>query len=870
MNYVPLHNHSTFSFLDGLFWPKQYIEKAKELGMKAYALTDHGTMSGIFEFYDACKEFKIKPIIGVEAYFTEDKLVKDKNIKYSHIILLAKNKKGYEILLESQYDALKNGFYYKPRIDWSNLEKMIGNVIVMTACSGGIIARYIKEDNMEKAEETIKRLKEMFGDDFYVEYIALQRINNYGPLWVKLRDLAKKYRVKSVITTDTHYLSKTDASLQDIIHNVGTKITMKDIKEGKGWIFEDRDLYLKSYNEVKEIMSNIFNEEIVKKFLNNTIEVADKIEEFDIYPEKHVFPKVDFNEDNFKKILKESLEKKCPKEKMQEYKDRLSFEYKIVKKMGFLEYFWIVADIVNWAKNNDIEVGFGRGSAGGSLIVYLLGITECDPIKFNLPFFRFINPTRNKMPDIDIDFQQAKRQEVLKYIKKYGEDNVFSIANYVKYSLKSATKDVMRIYGVPFQEANNVNKIYDKFGFDKIPDQYKEYYQIAAKLVGNIRNLGKHAAGVVITDKPLYKYMPTSKLHNDIITGIDGKTLQKKKFLKIDILGLDALDTIHLALKYIKKYEGVCIDLLKIDIEDQKVFELFQQADTDNIFQFATPSFKELIREAQPNQFKNLIELNALNRPISKSLNYHIEYVKRRFGDTYYVPKILEKHLKDTYGLLLYQEQVIEILSDLCGVDFGEGENLRREVEVIGLKPVLDRYEKYMKEKYNEKDLNEAIKELEGVAGYAFNKIHSTQYAMISYQMAYLKVYYRKYFNMAVLNVEKDEEKLQRTINDCYKHNIQLQDYNVNEISYDFIIKDNKDVIIPGCKILKGIGSKTINKIIENKPFKDFNDFLKRTKARINVIEILFKYDFFKNAFGEVENNNVKTFLKNKNKRSLK
>jgi len=859
-NYVSLHNHTTFSLLDGLYWPRKYVERAKELGMTSYAITDHGTMSGVFDFYDSCEELNIKPILGVEAYFTDNKSIKNEKSKYYHIILLAKNYEGYKSLLKAQYKASSEGFYYKPRIDWEDLKEMIGNVIVCSACSSGIIASHIINKDINKAEQYALKLKDMFKDDFYFEYIALERIDYYGPIWVAMRDLAKKLKIKSIISIDTHYLSKEDNELQDIMHNVSNKITIEDIKKGKGWVFKDRDLYLKSYDEVKTIISRIFETKIVEKYLDNTIEIDQKIEKYKIYPDKYVFPKIEFNEEKFKDELKKALYEKCPADQIDKYKERLNYEYKIVKKFGFLEYFWIVKDIVNWAKSVGIEVGCGRGSAGASLIVYLLGITTIDPLKFDLMFDRFVNPSRAKCPDIDVDFQQARRGEVLEYIKKYGVENISHIGNYVKLSDKFALKDVMRVYNISFKEANEATKLFDMQKENELEIKYGKYLKISKRLVGNIRQFSKHAAGIVITDKPLYNYIPVNRLYNEIISGIDGSTLSKKKFLKIDILGLDSLDIIQATLNYIRKYENKIIDINKLDLKDKNVYKLFQEADTDNIFQFKTYSFKELCKESMPSTFKNLIELNALNRPVSKSMNYHIKYIERKFGNEYYIPKLLKPHLEETYGLLLYQEQTIKILSDLIGLNYGEAENLRREIEANGFSNIIAKYYDKCYARNNKEDVDEALKELESMIGYTFNKTHATAYAMISYQMAYLKTYYRKYFNMAVLNVEQDEDILQKTIDDCYKHNIPIKDYNINEISYDFVLDENKN-IIPGCKILKGIGDKSINEIIKNKPFKNVDDFLKRCKVRKNILEILYNYDFFKNAFGNIENKKIYNFL---------
>jgi len=862
MNYVPLHTHDTFSILDGMYKPKDYLLKAKELGMQAYAETNHGTMAGVFEFVDAAAEVGIKPIIGVEAYLADDKTVKDKSMKYSHIILLAKNKAGYDALLEAQYVACNEGFYYRPRIDWRDLEKMQGNVIVSSACIGGIVSRFIQEKDPDQALKNAERLKSMFGEDFYLEHIALQRTEFYGPVWLALREIGQKLKIKSVITTDSHYLNKGDAEYQDLVHNVGSKFTMEDIKAGKGWIFQDRDLYLKDYNEVKEIMSRIFKESIVEKYLENTNEVASKIEVFKIFPGKDILPQTDFNEVNLKAMIKDGLAKKCPPEKIDAYKERLNFEYKVIKGMGFLEYFWIVCDVINWAKKNDIAVGCGRGSAAGSLVSYLLNITDIDPIAHDLSFERFLNPTRKKMPDIDVDFQKSRRQDVLQYIvNRYGAKNVTQIANYSHFTDKSSLKDVLRIYGIDFKQANTVTKYYDQN--QSVPAEYQKYFEISKHLNGNVRQLSKNASGVIITDKEIYKYIPVNMVSNNLVSGIDKDLLGKKGFLKLDILGLMTLDVIHLTLKYIKKYEGVDVNLSNLDLKDDNVLKIYRDVDVSNLFQYDTYGFKDLLQQLEVYSFKQLVELNALNRPVPLSLGFHIQYIERSLGVEYQTPKLLKKHLDSTFGLLLYQEQVINIMSEWLEVTKGEGDILRRKLEDAKMRDLIDMNKLY--KKYDKEDVDDAVKFLEQAVGYSFNLSHSVSYAYLSFQTAYLKTYYRKYFYMAVLNIEDDEDKLQTTINDCYKHGVTLKDYNINEISYNFTL-DKEGNMIPGCKILKGIGDKSVGELIENKPYKDFDDFTKRAKVRSNVLKVLYDYDFFKNAFGDIENKKVKQFLINKSK----
>lgn len=897
-SWVSIHNHDTYSLMDAIFYPKDYLQKAKQMGANAYAQTNHGTMSGCFDFYDNANKIGIKPILGQEAYFVDDKSSKDKP---THIILLAKNKKGYESLLKAQYDGSKSGFYYKPRIDWSDLKQMSGNVICSTACSGGVIAKPMMDKTYEqdKLKARILDLKDIFGDDLYFEYVALSRTEYYKPIWQALRELAKKYDIKSIISQDTHYLNKGDYKYQQIVHNIRNKVTLEEMKndKSKGWQMDDKDLYMKSYDEIVNIMKNIFEVPFIEECLKNTIDISNKVEKYNIYPDNFVFPKVEFSEDEMKDTIKKNLLAKCDPSRLKEYQDRIKYEWGVIKGMGFLEYFYIVADIVNWAKKNNIMVGAGRGSAAGCLISYLLNITEIDSLKYGLSFERFLNPFRKtKMPDIDCDFQKSKRQQVLSYIKKYGEENVVQISAYSTFKVKSAFKDVARMFGVSAEEAGFITKgiendddntailpttqeivamLYpkkeerdmeeNKLKIKELTAKYEKVLHYTSNILGNIRHFTKHAAGVVITDKPFYAYMPVVQTNKEIICGIDGNTLTSKKFLKIDILGLEALDIINSVLQSVRRFDGKVLDINNLNLEDDNVLKLFRSRDVDNIFQFDTKlmrGYKKvskwgtkvvvgLLERMQPDKFKHLVELNALNRPGPLKIKMDEDYEKRRYGNAYVVPKLLETHLKSTYGLLLYQEQLNSIFKDWLDINEGEADLLRRKVEDSNLKDIFNErnYYEHLYKKYDKNDVEEAINFIQKVGGYLFNLSHSFSYSILGYQLMYLKCYYRKYFNVACLNNEDDEDKIKTLIDDCVSHGITIKPYNLNEMSYQFEI-DGNGHIIPGVKIIKGIGEKSIAEILSKKPYKNIDDFVIRAKANKNVLEILNDNGFFKNTFG--------------------
>jgi len=856
--YISLHNHDTYSIKDGLYKPTDFLTRAKELGATAYAQTNHGTMAGVFDFYDSCQATGIKPILGVEAYFVDDKTSKDKPY---HILLLAKNLLGYKALLKAQYDACKLGFYYKPRIDWNDLKEMRGNVIVSSACISGVVAKPLVNKDMDRVKMVVEKLKDWFGNDFYMEYIALGRTSHYKPVWNGLYEVAKKYGIKSIITTDTHYIHKQDYKLQQILHNLDDEeIKITDIQSGKGWNMEDNDLYLKSYSDIMEIMSQVFEPKVVEECLANTLEIGGKVEVYPIYPKEYVFPKIEFKEEEMKNIIRDNLKKKISAENMPRYQERLKYEYGVIKSMGFLEYFWIVQDIVRWSKSNDIMVGPGRGSAAGSLVSYLLDLTDIDPLRFGLSFERFLNPTRKKMPDIDTDFQKSQRSKVLEYMKKYGENNVIQIGSYNGLTLKSALKDILRMNNISMTEANFVSENIED---PKIKEKYAKHFEVAEKLQGNIRHLSKHAAGVVITDKPVWEYLPVvyNSSVKDVVTAIDGDTLTSKKFLKMDILGLKALDMIKDTIEYIIKYENKKVDILDIELNDDNILSMYRSGDVNNIFQFDTYLMRKFLPEVAPDRFKHLVESNAINRPGPLTAGMADLYVQRRFGAKYTAPKLLDKHLEKTFGLLIYQEQVISILADLLDISAGQADVYRKQLEKSSIKDILNENNYYTKlyERYSKEDVEEAMNFIQNSAGYLFNKSHSVSYSFLGYQMAYLKCYYRKYFILGVLNnldvsQKQDQEKMRKTLDECAHQGFRIKPNNLNEISVDFTL-DPDGNIIAGAKAIKGLGEKGLVDIVVGKPYKDLTDLLTRVKPHKNVLERLNEEKFIENTFGEVISN---------------
>lgn len=500
----------------------------------------------------------------------------------------------------------------------------------------------------------------------------------------------------------------------------------------------------------------------------------------------------------------------------------------------------------------------------------------------------------SKMPDIDCDFAKSKRQQVLAYIRKYGEENVIQIGAYSTYTIKNAFKDVARIYGISADEANSITKLMREDSLITVDEiinflcpnpqtkdeqdyvvmvreKYTKILEKSKRMKGNIRHFSRHAAGVVISDKPIYEYVPVIHADGDVISAIDGDMLTSKKFLKIDILGLDALDIIYDTLQNIRRYESKNVDIMKIDINDENVIKLFRDRDTDNIFQFDTRAMqggsyttksgysgydKGLLGRIEPTKFEHLVDLNAINRPGALSNKVDKLYEERKKGKKYIVPKLLEKHLKDTYGLLIFQEQTINILADWLDINLGKADIMRKQMEKNTIRDLLNegKYYQHLYNKYDKVEIEEALKMVQEAGGYGFNMGHSWSYSMLAFQMAYLKCYYRKYFNVAVLNNEDTDEKkgmpkIKKTLSDCYKHNW-IKPYNMNEISFYFQI-DKNGYIIPGVRILKGIGEKSIEEIIRNKPYSSVGDFLTRAKCNKNILEILNEAKFFQNTWGQ-------------------
>ncbi|HIE16451.1 MAG TPA: DNA polymerase III subunit alpha, partial [Bacteroidales bacterium] len=834
-----LHVHSYYSILDGIASPEQLLQKAKNDGMTAMALTDHGNMFGIKDFYNEAKKIGIKPILGCEAYMSTDRFEKKSSSTgkrdYFHIILLAKNITGYKNLLKLISYSWIEGFYYKPRIDNELLEKYHEGIIVSSACLGGEIPQAILKKDIATAEKTVQYFKNLFGSDFYLElqrhnvttpglsnnvFEKQQEVNKY------LIEFSKKYNVKLIATNDVHFVNKEDADTHDHLICITTGSNINDTDRLR-YTWEE---YLKSPSEMAELFSDI------PEAITNTQEIVEKIEDFEldkapIMPDFKIPDKFESEGDYLKFLVYEGAKKRYGNNLTEEIKNRIDFELHTVIDMGYPGYFLIVWDLIRHARQMGVSVGPGRGSAAGSIISYVLEITQIDPIKYGLLFERFLNPERISLPDIDIDFDEDGRDKVLSWVsKKYGYEKVAQLITFGKMAPKMAIRDVARVRDLPLFEANRLAKMVPaepkttfKLAYEKVPElkkerenspnpEIKKTLEVAEKLEGCIRQTGTHACGVIIGKNNLMEEIPvlTQKDNKLLITQFEGAPAEECGMLKMDFLGLKTLSIIRDAVREVKKSKGIELDIDKINLEDKKTLELFSRGETIGIFQFESDGMRENLRSLKPDKFSDIIAMAALYRP--GPMQYIPIYIKRRHGKekiTYDIPQV-EKHLQETYGITVYQEQVMLLSQDLAGFTKGEADALRK---AMGKKKrfIIDK----MKPKFIDgciknniqKEKAEKIwRDWENFAEYAFNKSHSTCYAYLAFQAAYLKAHYPHEFLVASLGKNISEtKKIVTFINDAKRMKISILPPDINESFEGFTLtKDNK--IYYGLNAIKSVG----------------------------------------------------------------
>ncbi len=845
--FVHLHNHTHYSLQDAACTVDTLINAAVENNQKALALTDHGVMYGVSEFYKKAKKAGIKPILGSEIYIVsegsrfargEKAVGKKKSKHYKHLILLAKNNTGYKNLTKLVSLGFTEGFYYKPRIDMEILKKYSEGLIATSACIGGIVAAPFREGNPERAREVALEFKELFGDDFYLE-IQEHHMDGDEVFREHIPKLAKELDIKLVATNDIHYIKKEHAIAHNILLLMADKTGEKDYRELR---YKTDEIYFKSTEEMIALFPKY------PEAISNTIEITDKIDD-DITFGGLYFPEFPIPEESsaknleeYLKILaKEGLEKRYKgREITKEIWDRFNFEIEVINDMGYPGYFLITADFINAAKNMNIPVGPGRGSAAGSLVAYALRITNVNPLDYDLLFERFLNPARQSMPDIDIDFADDQRGEVIDYVKeKYGEDSVCQIVTFNRLSSKAVLKDVARVLKISIPTVTGITKhIPSKFGkvysieesLAKVAElkwvknskdqQIQDLVKYAKVLEGMNRNNSKHAAGVVIAPGPVSDYvaLATAGTSKDLVTQFNMKELETSAgLLKMDFLGLRTLSIIRDAIKLVEQNRGIKIIADDIPIDDKKTFELFAKGQTTAIFQFESGAMREHLKNLKPTSIKDLSAMNALYRP--GPMDFIESFIKRKHGkeEVKYDHPILEPILSETYGIIVYQEQVIKLANKVAGMSLADADILRRAMgkkDLAAMKEQRTRFIKGAKETNNisEKIASEIFDNIDKFANYGFNKSHAVAYSYVAYQTAYMKANYLPEFLAANLTHEfGNTDKVSMLLEECRKMKVEVLPPNVNKPSVDFNVDGNK--IIFGMKAIKNVGAPAVESL---------------------------------------------------------
>lgn len=875
MSFVHLHVHTQYSILDGasriksLYSKKDkskrlitgLIDRAKELEMPAIAITDHGNMFGVMEFYAEAHSKGITPIIGCEVYVApktrfDKKLENSEEKSAMHLVLLAKNKEGYENLCKLVTYGYTEGFYYRPRIDHELIEKYHKGLIALSACMGGEIPIAIRKKDYKEADKITKYYKSIFENDFYIE-LQDHGMPEEKPLNNGLYKIAKHNNIEMVVTNDVHYVSKDDAKAHDILLAIQTKATLDSPRRFR---FPTDDFHLKS----KEEMMKVFGK--IPKAFDNTLKIAEECKELDIINKSYYMPKYELKSgetetSTLKNMCMEGLNSYYKNNIPKEALDRLEMELNVISKMGFEGYFLIVQDFINYARSNGVSVGPGRGSAAGSIVAFSCGITKVNPLDYNLLFERFLNPERKSMPDIDIDFQDDKRDQVIEYVKtKYGKDNVAQIATFSALSGRSVIRDVCRVMGIELAIADRIAKLIPNNGrlvdiyedaegaeFRKEIDskrELKQMFEIAVKLEGLVRSVGLHAAGIVISNTPIIECAP---VYQDSKTGIracqyEMEYIEKSGLIKIDFLGIKNLRLLQDAVADIKKNHNVELDLEHLPLEDDKVYDIFRRADTGGIFQFESDGMRKMLMNIKPTEFGDLVSSVALYRPGPLNCGMDKDYAdrKNKRAPIEYQHPDLEPVLKETQGVLIYQEQIMAISRVLGGFTPAEADDLRKAMGKKIAEKMAAMEEKFitggLSRGYNKKLLTELYSMMKGFAEYGFNKSHSVCYALIAYQEAYIKAHYPMEYYVALLNTTiSDPEKISYYLNEIKQKKIEVINPSIFESNALFTQKNGK--IVYALHAIKGIGYQAALEIEEerekNGQFKSLENFVKRVNVHM-------------------------------------
>ena len=881
--FVHLHIHSEFSLLDGANRIKDIPVRAKELGMDTIALTDHGVMYGVIDFYKACKKEGIKPIIGCEVYVAPQgrtRFNKEPGVdnKYNHLILLAKNMQGYKNLSKLVSIGFTEGYYYKPRIDYEVLEKYSEGLICLSACLAGVVNQELLYGTEEKAEEIANWHKRVFGEDYYIE-IQNNGLQEQVLANQKLIKLARKLNIPLVATNDAHYLKKEDAYNHEVLLCIQTGKRMSDEDRMK---FETEELYIKSPEEMIEYFK-AFPDSI-----ENTVKIAEKCNlEFEfghtILPNYEVDnEKYPTHYDRLKELCDEGLKKRYGENPSREIIDRAEYELGVIKKMGYVDYYLIVWDFIRHAKDEGIPVGPGRGSGAGSILAYAIGITDIDPMKYNLLFERFLNPERVSMPDFDVDFSDEEREKVIKYVsEKYGSDHVSQIITFGTLAAKNAIRNVGRALDVSLQETDKIAKMIpneihitikkaleeniELKNLYENDERIKQLLDVSMALEGMPKNTSTHACGVVITKDPVDTYVPLYERDGQISTQYIMTTLEELGLLKMDFLGLRTLSVIKNTIVEVKKTRGIDVKFDQ-EMNDPEVYKLWQEGKSIGIFQFESQGMTNFMQELKPDCLEDIIAGVSLYRP--GPMDQIPRYIRGKATGKYeYTHPALEPILKVTYGCMVYQEQVMQIVRDLAGYSLGRADLVRRAMGKKKLDVMAKEREVFINCQVDEEgnvivpgcvrngidseSANKIFDEMAEFAKYAFNKSHAACYAVVAYRTAYLKRYYTPEFMAAMLNSYLGNlDKVPIYIDECHNLGIQILKPEINKSVNRFTV-DNGNIRF-GLGSIKNVGFEPVERIIEernnNGVFKSFTDFCERISEQgVNkkCIESLIKAGVF-------------------------
>ncbi len=860
-DFVHLHCHSEYSLLDGAIRIKDLCARAKDLGMPAVALTDHGNMHGALVFRQKALDTGLKPIIGCEVYVAPgartDKSANSARLAAYHLVLLAQNREGYQNLIKLTTEGYLTGFHYKPRVDKELLRQHSGGLIALSACLAGEVNRTLLSQGLDAGIRTAREYAEIFPGRFYLE-MQENGIPEQTRANEMLLEVAKETGLPLVATNDCHYLTREDAEAHDILLCIGTQRTVLDKDRMR---MGTEDLYFKSMEEMEAAFAHC------PEALANTVRIAEACNvELDLG--QHHFPVYALPEGvsidaEFERLAREGLEKRLKSITYEvdeaAYRERLEYELKVIKEMGFPAYFLIVQDFINWAKNQGIPVGPGRGSAAGSLVAWSLKITNLDPIPYDLLFERFLNIERVSMPDIDVDFCERRRMEVVRYVsEKYGADRVAQITTFGTMKAKAAVRDVGRALGMSFAETDRIAKLIpeelkmtiDK-ALDKEPElvamctgnpQIEKLIDVSRRLEGLARHSSTHAAGIVISDRPMLDYLPLYKGKEDeIVTQYDMKLVEKVGLIKFDFLGLRTMTVVEDALEIIRRQGKTPPDLDSLALDDPATYEIFCQGDTDGIFQVESSGMRKYLRMLRPTCFEDIIAMLALYRPGPLGSGMVDEFIKRKHGQiaVSYPHPSLEETLGPTYGVIVYQEQVMSCARVIANYTLGGADLLRRAMGKKKPEEMAKERQKFMEgareNKIAEATAAEIFDLMEKFAEYGFNKSHSAAYALISYYTAYLKAHFPVEFMAALISSElANTDKVFIYINACRDMGIKVAQPDVNLSQARFSVKDG--TVVFGLAGIKGVGEEAVGDIVaereENGPFRDIYDLCERGNLR--------------------------------------